>query len=188
MPVGNSEAPSSADDLPRLIANPLSGERILIRQSGEETNGALLAFDLYLPPGGKVPSGHVHPGQTERFTVVSGRLRFRLGRRVVHAVAGDAVTVPPGTAHWFRNDGAQEAHAVVEVRPALRMQELFWRSEGLARRRGLLGTRLPRPGALALFLREFDSEVAVPILPRFLVRPALAAITLPLRAWPGRRR
>lgn len=164
--------------LPRVITNPMSGERIVVRQSGEETGGELLAFDLYLPPGARVPSGHTHPSQTERFTVISGQLRFRLGRRVVWAVAGESVGVPPGTPHWFRNDGPAETHAVVEVRPALRMQELFFESGRLAELH-LLGLRLPAPRALARFLREFDREVAVPLLPRWLVRPLLALAMVP---------
>lgn len=170
--------------VPRVIANPMSGERIVVRQTAEETHGELLAFDLYLPPGAKVPSGHTHPTQTERFTVISGRLRFRVGRQVLHTAAGQSVSVPPGTAHWFRNDGREEAHALVEVRPALRMQELFWES-GHLRELHLFGLHLPAPRALARFLRDFEAEVAVPLLPRWFVRPVLALVTLP--AAEGRR-
>jgi len=164
--------------VPRVIANPMSGERIVVRQTAEDTHGELLAFDLYLPPGAKVPSGHTHPTQTERFTVISGKLRFRVGRRVMRAHAGESVSVPPGTPHWFRNDGRAETHALVEVRPALRMQELFWES-GHLRELRLLGLRLPAPGALARFLRDFEAEVAVPLVPRWLVRPVLALAALP---------
>jgi len=172
--------------VPRVITNPLSGERIVVRQSGDETRGELLAFDLYLPAGARVPSGHTHPTQTERFAVISGQLRFRLGRRVVRAVAGESVSVPPGTPHWFRNDGPGETHALVEVRPALRMQELFWESGHLGEVR-LFGLHLPAPRALARFLREFDHEVAVPFLPRWLVRPLLLLLVgLPTdRRWVG---
>lgn len=169
--------------VPRDIANPMSGERIVVRQTAEDTHGELLAFDLYLPPGAKVPSGHTHPTQTERFTVITGELRFRVGRRVLHAAAGHSVTVPPGTPHWFRNQGRDEAHALVEVRPALRMQELFWES-GHLRELRLLGVRVPAPGALARFLRTFEAEVAVPLLPRWLVRPLLDLAALS----PGRDR
>ena len=56
----------------RVIDNAVSGERIVIRKSGAQTGGRVLAFDLFLPPGGHVPAGHVHPVQEERFTVVAG--------------------------------------------------------------------------------------------------------------------
>src|SRR5215471_21519431 len=80
----------------RVIDNPISGERIVIRESGEDTGGRLLTFDLYLPPGGHVPATHVHPVQEERFTVVAGRMRFRLGRRTILARPGETVLVPAG--------------------------------------------------------------------------------------------
>src|SRR5256885_14420974 len=93
----------------RVIDNAISGERIVIRKSGAQTGGRVLAFDLFLPPGGHVPARHVHPVQEERFTVVTGRMRFRLGRSTIVAAAGDTVLVPAGTAHWFGNAGGGAA-------------------------------------------------------------------------------
>jgi quercetin dioxygenase-like cupin family protein len=163
----------------RVIDNPVSGERIVIRESG----GELLSFDLFLPPGGHVPARHVHPVQEERFTVVAGRIRFRLGRRTILANPGETVVVPAGTAHWFGNAGAEAAHARVEVRPALRMEEMFEATEAIGRAGHFPGTRLPRLSDLALVLLEFQRELAVPDVPPFLVRGALAPF-----AWLGRRR
>jgi quercetin dioxygenase-like cupin family protein len=166
----------------RVIDNPISGERIVIREGGADTNGRLLAFDLYLPAGGHVPAAHAHPLQEERFTVVSGRMRFRLGRRTVYAEAGETVVVPPGTSHWFGAAGPEPLHAAVEVRPALRMEEFFARTEAMSAAGRFLGTRLPRLTDLALLLLEFRREVAVPVVPAFLVRLALAPL-----AWLARR-
>jgi hypothetical protein len=59
------------DTAKRVIENPISGERIVIRESGAQTGGRLLSFDLHLPTGAHVPAGHVHPSQEERFTVVT---------------------------------------------------------------------------------------------------------------------
>ncbi len=167
----------------RVIDNPISGERIVIRESGAQTGGQLLSFDLFLPPGGHVPARHVHPVQEERFTVVAGLMRFRLGRRTILAHPGETVLVPAGTAHWFGNPGAEVAHARVEVRPALRMEEFFEMTEALGSAGHLGGTRLPRLSDLARILLEFQREVAVPHVPRFLVRALLAPL-----AWLGRRR
>jgi quercetin dioxygenase-like cupin family protein len=166
----------------RVIENPISGERIIIRESGAQTGGQMLSFDLFLPPGGHVPARHVHPVQEERFTVLAGLMRFRLGRRAILAQAGETVVVPPGTAHWFGNAGAEEAHARVEVRPALRMEELFEANEAIGVAARFRGIRLPRLTDLAPILLEFRREVAVPDVPAFLVR----ALLVPL-AWLGRR-
>jgi quercetin dioxygenase-like cupin family protein len=176
--------PVSTPATGRVIDNPVSGERIVIRETGAETGGRLFSFDLFLPPGGHVPAGHVHPVQEERFTVVCGRMRFRLGWRTVVANPGETVRVPPRTAHWFRNAGPEVAHVRVEVRPALRMQQFFEMTEAMARSGHLPGTRLPRPSDLALMLVEFQREVAVPSVPAFLVW-ALAA---PLARLARRRR
>jgi quercetin dioxygenase-like cupin family protein len=167
----------------RVIDNPISGERIVIRQSGAQTGGRLLAFDLLLPPGGHVPAAHVHPAQEERFTVVEGRMRFRLRRRTILAGPGETVRVPPGTPHWFGAAGTEAARARVEVRPALRMEELFEMTEALGRVGHLPGTRLPRLSDLALVLLEFQPELAVPNVPAFLVMAVLSPL-----AWLARRR
>lgn len=109
----------------RIFENSISGERIVIRRSGSDTGGRLLVFDHFLPPGGHVPAGHVHPLQEERFTVIEGRMRFRLQGRTILAIPGDSVVIPPGAAHWFGNVGSGTSYARVEVRPALRMEDLF---------------------------------------------------------------
>lgn len=166
----------------KVIDNPISGEHIVIRESSEQTNGELLSFDLYLPPGGHVPARHVHPIQEERFTIVEGTMRFRLGRGTILAHPGQTVVVPAGKPHWFGNAGRSISHARVEVRPALRMQEMFEETQALGRLGRIRGTHLPPLTALASVLLEFQREVAVPDVPASLVKAVLAPL-----AWMGRR-
>jgi len=45
----------------QILENPISGEKIIFRQTAAETDGELLAFELVLAPGGAVPGAHVHP-------------------------------------------------------------------------------------------------------------------------------
>jgi quercetin dioxygenase-like cupin family protein len=124
-------------DQGQIIENPVSGERITFRETAADTNGELLAIDLELGPDGHVPGMHVHPSQEERFEITDGVMRFRMGREKVIATPGDVVVVPPGVRHKFANAGDERARARVEVRPALRMEELFETTVALARR----GTR-----------------------------------------------
>ncbi|MFB9236260.1 cupin domain-containing protein [Plantactinospora siamensis] len=162
---------SSTDDFTGpVIDNPVSGERIRIRVSAAQSGGKLLAWELRLAPGGRVPSGHVHPGQEERFSVIRGRLRFRLGwrRRVVGP--GQSVTVPPGVPHHFANAGPTEAVVLVETRPAMQMAELLRVAAELARDQHGRPRWLPRPVDLLLFMDEFAAEVRAPFLPVRLVR------------------
>jgi mannose-6-phosphate isomerase-like protein (cupin superfamily) len=159
-----------------VIDNPVTGERIVIRQSAGDTGGALLAFDLHLTAGGHVPASHVHPCQEERFTVVAGRLRFRRGLRTVVVGPGQTVAVAPGTIHRFANAGDEPAHAIVEVRAALRMEDLFRTTAALAREGRTLPGGMPRPLDLALFLQEFERELAIPVVPCGLVRSVIGPL------------
>lgn len=73
----------------QTLENPASGERIVFRQTSAVTGGELLAIDLELPAGRRVPGGqHIHPKQEERFEVVEGTMRFRMGRKRVGARRG----------------------------------------------------------------------------------------------------
>ncbi|HTZ91244.1 MAG TPA: cupin domain-containing protein [Streptosporangiaceae bacterium] len=155
---------------PDLIVNPLSGEEIVIVRSAAETGGQVLDWELRLAPGGRVPSSHVHPGQRETFTVLDGRMRFRVGWRRFVAGPGQRVAVPPGAVHHFANAGQVTARVAVESRPALRMEELLETAAALAQDQHRAGRALPRPLDLALFMTEFEDEVAAPYLPRSAVR------------------
>ena len=87
----------------QTLENPVTGERFTFTHTASSTGGELLAFELALRPGGAVPIPHVHPIQTERFEVVEGRMRFRLGLRRRFAGTGDVVEVAPGVVHGFAN-------------------------------------------------------------------------------------
>jgi mannose-6-phosphate isomerase-like protein (cupin superfamily) len=167
----------------QVLDNPISGERITFRKTAADTNGELLAIDLELSPDGHVPGAHVHPVQEERFEVLRGTMKFKKGMRTVTALAGDTVVVPPGTVHRFENAGATPAQVSVEVRPALRMEELFEVTVALAREGRTTVSGLPYPLELALFMREFEAEVSAPFVPAAFVRAVLAPL-----AWMARSR
>jgi mannose-6-phosphate isomerase-like protein (cupin superfamily) len=168
----------------QVLENPASGERITFRQTAADTQGELLAIDLELPAGRRVPGGlHVHPLQEESFEVVEGTMRFRMGRERVVAGPGETVVVPAGVAHDFANAGDEQALVRVEVRPALEMERLFETAVDLAEQgRTMLGG-IPRPFDLALFVRRFEREVQAAFPPLWLQRIALAPL-----AWLARRR
>jgi quercetin dioxygenase-like cupin family protein len=167
----------------QVLNNPISGEQITFRRTAADTNGELLAIDLELAPDGHVPGAHVHPIQEERFEVTQGTMRFRRGLKTITARAGDTVLVPPKTVHRFENAGNTPARVRVEVRPALKMEELFETTVALAREGRTTATGLPNPIELALFMREFEAEVKAPFVPA----PAMRAIMAPL-LWLARRR
>ena len=173
--LGHMTGTTSPDD--DLIVNPASGERIRIRPPEPGQDPDVLVWDLWLEPGGHVPSGHVHPGQSETFHVTRGTLRFRLGL-FRHKVVGpgQSVRVPPGLPHHFKNAGDTEVHAVIETEPRMEMEALLRIAAGLAADARGRPRRRPRPPDLLLFMHEFRSEVAAPFLPSGPVRRMVAAL------------
>ena len=168
----------------QVLKNPASGEQITFRQTAADTDGELVAIDLQLPAGRRVPGGlHIHPSQEERFEVVKGTMRFRMGRKRIIAGPGELVVVPPGVRHDFANAGDGEALVRVEVRPALRMEQLFETAVALAEEGRTMMGGIPKPLDLALFVREFEQEVQAAFPPRWMQHLALAPL-----AWLAKRR
>jgi quercetin dioxygenase-like cupin family protein len=168
----------------QTLKNPASGERITFRQTAAETNGELVAVDLELPQGARVPGGlHSHPLQEERFEVVKGTMRFRLRREGFVAGPGTVVVVRPGIRHDFANAGDGEALVRVEIRPALKMEQLFETAVALAEEGRTRMKGIPKPLDLALFTREFEQEVQAAFPPLWMQRLALAPL-----AWLAKRR
>jgi quercetin dioxygenase-like cupin family protein len=166
-----------------MVENPVTGERIVFRQTAADTDGELVAIDLTLPPGGHVPGLHVHPNQEERFEVTAGRMKFRYGLRTIVAGPGEVVTVPAGKVHNFANAGDEPSQCRVEIRPALKMEQLFETTVRLAEDGRTNRKGMPKPLDLALFVEEFKDEVAAPFPPAAVVR----AVMSPLRALARRR-
>jgi quercetin dioxygenase-like cupin family protein len=168
----------------QTLENPASGERFTFRQTAADTNGELVAIDLELPPGARVPGGlHIHPKQEERFEVVNGTMRFRMRRKRIVAGPGEVVVVPPGVPHDFANAGDEPALVRVDIRPALKMEQLFETAVALAAQGRTMLNGIPRPLDLALFTREFENEVQAAFPPRWIQRLTLAPL-----AWLARRR
>src|SRR5262249_51166566 len=82
----------------------------------------------------------------------------------------------------FANAGEGPAVIRVEVRPALRMEQLWETTVALAAEGRTFRSGLPRPLDLALFMREFEQEVRAPFAPG-MVRAATAPL-----AWLAARR
>jgi quercetin dioxygenase-like cupin family protein len=163
----------------QTLENPVTGERFTFTDTAASSGGELLAFELALRPGGAVPIPHVHPIQTERFEVVAGLMRFRLGLRRRLAGPGDVVEVAPGVVHGFANAGDDEARVRVEVRPALAMEEMLAEVVAMAQAGRMTRRGLPRNlRDLALLARTYDREAHAPLLSVGLQRLLLAPLVL----------
>jgi quercetin dioxygenase-like cupin family protein len=167
----------------QIIHNPVSGERIEFLRTAADTDGELLEFELELSADGRVPGAHVHPEQEERFHVLEGKMKFRLGMRTIVAEAGESVVVPAGRVHKFKNAGDGPTRARVQVEPALDMEDLLYTTAELAHEGNVMSSGMPKPLHLALFVKRFRREVRAPFPPAAMVHAALA----PLAALARRR-
>ncbi len=99
-----------------MIENPRSGEQIDFLV---DTPDLLRMRSTWSRPGHRAPP-HLHPRMEEQFHVEEGWARFRVGGRVVDAVAGGSVVVPPGVVHLGWNPTQLPVTLIIEMRPALR--------------------------------------------------------------------
>ena len=157
-----------------MLENPVTGERLIFHRTSRETNGEAVLVETIVRPDGFVAAAHVHPHQSERFEVLEGLLRLRVGDTDVLARPGDVATVSPGTPHRFWNAGDTEVRFLCEVRPALGFESLIetmftLAAEGRTNRRGL-----PNPLRLAVIARAHFDTVRLPFPPAAVQRAALA--------------
>lgn len=169
-----------------VFENPVTGERGVVRVAPNESNGYLLAADLYVRPGGAVTGEHVHPQFTEAFTVVRGQLGARRDGRDLELGSGMRLEVAAGVAHDFWNAGEEEARVVVEVQPAERFL-LMIRNLFLLAQDGKTNTKgMPGPLHAVAFGREFADTIRFTRPPR-IVQRVMFGVLGPLAWLTGRR-
>jgi len=162
-----------------VIENPVTGERVVVRVGTEETGGELLVVEGFIKPGGAVTGEHVHQAIEEWFTVVRGRVGFRIDGRESIAEPGQRLHVPAGTAHDWWNAGEEEAQVIAEIRPGARFEEMAINLFSLAQDGKTNQKGMPNLLQAAIFAREFSDVLYFtkpPLLVQRLLFGGLAAI------------
>jgi quercetin dioxygenase-like cupin family protein len=156
------------------IENPVTGERIIFRQTSRDTKGEAVVIEAFVQPEGAVAAAHVHPSQEERFEVLHGSVGFKVGGKKLVAGPGERLTIPAGITHKFWNAGDDEAHFVCEVRPALQFERLLetmfaLAADGKTNRKGM-----PNPLRLAVIAHAHFDTVRLPFPPAWMQQMGLA--------------
>ena len=99
------------------IVNPVTGERLVFELTSHDTGGEYTLFDTFVEPGGAVASAHVHPYQTEIFTVIEGRLGVKRGREKLELAPGEKALIDPGHPAQVLEAGDETLRFRAEVRP-----------------------------------------------------------------------
>ena len=161
-----------------VLENPATGERVVFRRTAAETGGDMLEYELTFRPAGFVAQNHLHPHQSEKHEVLEGSLGIVFDGRERLLNAGDSVVVPPGTPHRLFPAGGGRVHAVFELRPALRTEELLETFVRLAQDGKVNSKGYPKLLPLAVISRDFEDE-------GYAARPPLSvqrALLAPLAA------
>jgi quercetin dioxygenase-like cupin family protein len=156
------------------IENPVTGERITFLATSADTGGEAVVIETVVQPDGFVAAGHLHPFQSERFTVAAGTLGLRVGRREMTLGPGEIATIEAGTAHRFWNAGEGEVRFVCEVRPALQFESLVETMFALAADGKTSRKGMPNPLRLAVIAKGHFDTVRLPFPPAWLQKGALA--------------
>jgi quercetin dioxygenase-like cupin family protein len=141
-----------------VLENPFTGQSLTFRRTTAQTGGELLEVESSWAGGGGEPPEHYHPFQQERFEVLEGELRARIGGTEHTVRTGETFEVPAGTAHSMWNPGASRARAVWQTRPALRTEAFFELVWGLAQAAHAGDENGPSPDEAAAMMREYSDE------------------------------
>jgi mannose-6-phosphate isomerase-like protein (cupin superfamily) len=156
------------------IENPITGERITFLTTSADTDGEAVVIETVVQPDGFVASAHVHPFQSERFSVSAGTLGLKIRRERLTLEPGDVATVEAGTPHRFWNAGEAPVRFVCEIRPALQFESLLETMFALAAD-GKTGRKgMPSPFRLAVIAKAHFETVQLPFPPAWVQRAALA--------------
>lgn len=118
------------------VHDPNRRQRYAFRRARED-----LLVDVWAEPGGDQPL-HFHPALEERFEVLEGRFRLRLGWRRLVVQRGDEIVVRAGVKHSIKNVGSSVGVLRVEAHPARELRAMLEdfaeaARAGLFTRRGL---------------------------------------------------
>ena len=164
-----------------VYENPVTGERAVVLTGTAETGGDLLVVELHVRSGGAVIGEHYHPTVEERFTLLRGRLSYRLNGKEGVGTPGETILVPAGVPHSWWNASTDEVVVRIEVRPAARFEACILNAFGLAQDGKVNAKGMPHLLQLAVYAREFDDVIRFTGPPRW-VQTLLFGLLAPV-AW-----
>lgn len=141
------------------LENPVTKEYARVLELPWWNDEGRAAAELRALPGARVAGEHMHPAQSERFTVESGQLTVkRAGEKSVLG-AGESMLIEPGVWHDWWNEGDVDAIVRVEITPGERFLHMIETLFGLGREGHLNSKGMPNPLQLAMIATEFSDVI-----------------------------
>ena len=168
------------------LENSITGQRIIIRQTSEDTGGSLLEVEsVYTKPTPSRPPIHYHPSQEEHFEVLAGKLRVLIGGEARTLKEGETLLIRPGTTHtmWAEEVGVRVNW---RTRPALKTEAFFETISGLSRDAKTGGKGASNLLQAAVIAQSYAEEFRL-ARPPWPVQRVLFAVLAPLGRLLGHR-
>jgi mannose-6-phosphate isomerase-like protein (cupin superfamily) len=171
------------------ITNAYNKETFVFTHPDEEEDPA--RFDVILGAGGSGGGNaiaHIHPEADETFLVQEGCLQVMIDGKAHLVEAGQSVTVPRGSAHYFRNAITGETRATVSFHPPQQHLRFFlnlakWTAE---EPRNFSDKGDAKLLAMALALHAYRNHLYVAGLPIWLQK-LLFTMLSPIAQMTGRK-
>ena len=174
-------------DSPTAITNSFNNETFIF--SGAPDDPCQQSFDVILGEGGTGGGnalGHVHPMADETFIVTSGRLKVVVAGDEQFVEAGQTITVPRGTPHWFANAGEEVMKATVSFYPPQQHVRFFRNFATLTQQRPQWFSAKgdPKVFLTALILNSYRNHLYLADSPVWLQKAILSMLARVAR-WRG---
>ncbi len=101
-----------------------AAEDVVVRATGEETDGQYDLVEFTIPPGPGVTPLHVHHDNDEAMHVIDGELTVKLGEDRHVLESGAYAVAPRGLPHTYRNSGDSPAQVLFIFTPGNHWQYL----------------------------------------------------------------
>ncbi|MEX2981110.1 cupin domain-containing protein [Streptomyces sp. C36] len=132
----------------------LGTTRLRVLEDGSNTGHRLGLAESVLAPHTPGPPQHRHAQHDEGFYVISGTVRFTVGRKDYDATEGTLVMVPAGAPHTFANTTDQPAVMLSTFTPDLYVQYFRDLQDMIA------GGQAPTPQASIRTMSRYATEPA----------------------------
>ncbi len=166
----------------KTIVNPRTGQQMTFVTERAD----LLEIRSVSPPSSVPEPEHVHPLQESGCRVTAGVLRFQVAGEERIVAAGESITIPADTPHFFANDGPGEADSIGWFRPALNTRAFFETLFALGQDGKLDDKGMPSLLQIAVMIPVF-ADVIRPTSPPWAVQRAASIVLAPLARARGYR-
>ena len=92
---------------------------------GEQSAGAVAAFEFDVPAGAMLPSPHSHDGYEETIYGLEGVVTWTVEGTPIDVGPGETLFIPRGAVHHFDNAGEDDAKQLAIVTPGILGPDFF---------------------------------------------------------------